>query len=991
MKLLATDSHAQISTSGSLAVGAVSSVGALSQPNDETHPPSAAIEATASKSATDLKFDFEFQTATLSSPSEPTGATQGASSASVTRAGASLSAQPTTLSAGSPTNPVEAERACAVPRNDPQNQALQPKPRQVEWAVDQALSGDLTVSRPANWMNLGMPAYTPQGLFPKVNLVGGGQIPAQILLGVIAQESNLWQADPYTTPGVTGNPLVGNFYGNNESADDSSFWSVDFYDEADCGYGVGQITDGMRLSGMERPGDVPAMAYQTQRAVALDYAANVAAAARLLSQKWNETRNAGLTINNGDSSKIENWFFAVWDYNTGFHPHGASGPWGIGWANNPINPFWDQGRASFLDGSPSDAAHPQRWPYPEKVMGFAANSLWLYEDATTEVAAFTTAWWNGNGATGALNRTQVKPPLTKFCSLTINDCNPSNLGNPCNLASDECWYHGNATWKSACPTTCGNENLRFDPGWAYQADATSFPSNCSLSGLPTGALVIDDVPGSSPPVRSPCTQQTDHGSFGFTFAQQAGTGSYVSKMDLHQLGAGFNGHFYFTHTRQSGSVNDLFGALDVTGTWTLDHSISTWARVLVHMPDHGAWTQQAAYTINFGNGQSETRTLLQRRGANQWADLGVFQMNGTPSISLSNLTKDGIEIDDVAWDAVAIQPLPSKPADFIVSLGDSFASGEGASELAQGLNYYRETDNNGSDAQARNACHRSTQAWSRKATLATSSATIGQRADSWNSNTDFHFLACSGAETENLLPYFSVSGTKPTNAEDQDGRDGSYGELSQLDQGYLDDNTTLVTLSIGGNDVKFAKILEHCILYGLPGCPNTALSEDGSEILLDATQRRLDDVLPDSLAAVLGAIQAKAPNARILLMGYPEIFAGGTGCVYLDAGDKDWLNDVSVGLAATMSAAAADANSPSHPVTFVDPQPYFAGRDLCDSSPGLNRLVYTLTPGDKAMFALPIPGPDFGLGISQQSVHPNMDGTTLYAQAMSDALNGVYP
>ncbi|MBM6404555.1 hypothetical protein JQN72_09915 [Phycicoccus sp. CSK15P-2] len=38
-----------------------------------------------------------------------------------------------------------------VPRNDVRNQTMQPEPRQVEWAVDQAVRGVLTTSRPANW------------------------------------------------------------------------------------------------------------------------------------------------------------------------------------------------------------------------------------------------------------------------------------------------------------------------------------------------------------------------------------------------------------------------------------------------------------------------------------------------------------------------------------------------------------------------------------------------------------------------------------------------------------------------------------------------------------------------------------------------------------------------------------------------------------------------------------------------------------------------
>ncbi len=88
-------------------------------------------------------------------------------------------------------SPAEDERYCSVARNDPAKQAMQPKPRQVEWAVDQIVSGtlDKNVSRPANWKNLGMAAYQPQTLFPRLGLNAGGRIPAQILLGITAQES----------------------------------------------------------------------------------------------------------------------------------------------------------------------------------------------------------------------------------------------------------------------------------------------------------------------------------------------------------------------------------------------------------------------------------------------------------------------------------------------------------------------------------------------------------------------------------------------------------------------------------------------------------------------------------------------------------------------------------------------------------------------------------------------------------------------------------
>ncbi|UQA90584.1 hypothetical protein [Streptomyces halobius] len=113
-----------------------------------------------------------------------------------------------------------------MPRNDPRKQAMQPKPRQIEWAVDQATTNNLNkhISRPKNWKNLGMDAYAyqPQSLFKLHTLTSGGRIPAQVMLGVTAQESNMWQASRVVVPGVTGNPLIGNFHGIQYAANGGS-------------------------------------------------------------------------------------------------------------------------------------------------------------------------------------------------------------------------------------------------------------------------------------------------------------------------------------------------------------------------------------------------------------------------------------------------------------------------------------------------------------------------------------------------------------------------------------------------------------------------------------------------------------------------------------------------------------------------------------------------------------------------------------------------
>ncbi|MGV9378759.1 hypothetical protein ACWDRB_23275 [Nonomuraea sp. NPDC003707] len=130
----------------------------------------------------------------------------------IAAAPAGASPRSATLKA-SPSDPADfAERYCSVPRNDPRNQAMQPKPRQVEWVVDQAARGVLTVSRPANWKNLGMPAYIPQGLFPPRTLAGGGVVPAQIMLGIGGRSTiaNLGAAaGPASTDATRGGGWLG--------------------------------------------------------------------------------------------------------------------------------------------------------------------------------------------------------------------------------------------------------------------------------------------------------------------------------------------------------------------------------------------------------------------------------------------------------------------------------------------------------------------------------------------------------------------------------------------------------------------------------------------------------------------------------------------------------------------------------------------------------------------------------------------------------------
>ncbi len=901
--------------------------------------------------------------------------------------------------AGSPTNPVEAERSCSIPRNDSSQQIYQPTPRQVEWAVDQAVQNNLKMTRPAGWKHSKTTAsWTPQGMFPLPTLTGGTTIPASLVLGVFAQESNLWQASNHAVYGQTGNPLIGNYYGR-DIYDESSTndWDV-VWDEADCGYGISQMTDGMVLAGREQPGQVAALPINQQRAIAHDYATNIAAGIRLLGQKWNEVRNAGMVLNNGDSTKLENWFYAVWAYNSGFHPQGADpdGAWGVGWLNNPANPRYLENRWTFLDpnsgGSAADAAMPQYWPYPEKVLGFAAQSLGVpeydYKNSSGTIVhdtygvGFTgVAWWND-----VYSRTQSKPPILTFCD-SRNSCGMISGASEatCSFVGDKCWFHYSATWKSDCSYSCGNGFTRFNTTYPEQGDGWAYKPNCSLSGLPTGALVVDDVPASGVTPQASyygCSRAAAAaGTFGFTFNSDA-AGLFPSKVDTHQIGGGFNGHFWFAHTRSATAIP----ALGVTGKWTFTTAVNGWGRVLVHLPDHGAHTSEASYKIYRGAGtlvggaRTKTRVAAQRIGRNGWVSLGVLQFAGKPTISLSNLTKYGVGDNDIAWDAVAIVPLSKKPTKFVVALGDSYSSGEAAADVES--DYYHETNVDGGDPVRRNACHRSRWAWSRRVTLAGNlTESVGSREDRWDPTMDYHLIACSGAQTENIL---SSTGTV-TNDWGEKGQKQFANSLPQLDQGYLDENTTLVTMSIGGNDARFGPIMAVCDNFvHFPGtnCKGATLDGEGdTQELQIAEPAIIQGKVRVSIERTLSEIHRLAPNAKIVLMGYPMLLDNGLCTLDITSGEVDWIREMTNLMRDQMTLAAQHATAAGAPTTYADPLTDFAGRGACASDAAITDEVLSRTEGDEP-FALDKPA-------SQQSFHPNVAGTGLYANALTRALRSI--
>ncbi|WP_037820182.1 transglycosylase SLT domain-containing protein [Streptomyces sp. NRRL B-3229] len=551
------------------------------------------------------------------------------------------------------TSTTDPDRACAVTRNDPKLQSLQPSTAQAEWATDLAVQGKLDVRRRSGWNGSELPSYTPQGLFPSTPLKGGGRVPAQVMLGVLSQESNLLQASSRAAAGESSNFIQGGYYGNAGSVHTVN-WAA-----ADCGYGIAQVTSGMAKS------DTTFTAEQ-QQALTVDYAANIAAGLQILQDKWNQLYDRGLLVNGGDPKYLENWWLALWAYNSGLNlpsSTDASAPWGLGWFNNPANGLYPADRTMFLSSGYDDARTPNLWTYPERVLGWAAYSQQKTDPATgATVRAFTVGDWPASGAPAA------EPAHDTFCKPTVNDCDitkprkvagSSQPEGPCQRDDFKCWWHQPVSWTD-CTATCGTEVLKYAVGDPEPKVAAPHPAACT-STLPADALIVDDVPntvkfrvGSA----NPCAGKrnwTSRGTLTFTFgsAQQNGATVHPSKIDFHQLGAGFGGHFWLTHTRVPSYTDSV-----VTGTWTPDRKVVGAAEVMVHLPDHEANTPSATYRIDLGDGMVVEKTISQDTGGkNAWVPLGSYEFKGTPSVSLSSATADGTGDASIAWDALAFVPV----------------------------------------------------------------------------------------------------------------------------------------------------------------------------------------------------------------------------------------------------------------------------------------------------------------------------------------------
>lgn len=180
--------------------------------------------------------------------------------------------------------------------------------------------------------------------------------------------------------------------------------------------------------------------------------------------------------------------------------------------------------------------------------------------------------------------------------------------------------------------------------------------------------------------------------------------------------------------------------------------------------------------------------------------------------------------------------------------------------------------------------------------------------------------SCAGARTSTL--------TGPQ--ETHDG--GSH--PAQLDS--LDEETDLVTIRIGANDYNlFARMVLCVILHkGEDGSP---CADDDETLGEGSVDERIDDV-EDNVVAALEEIEERAPNARVLVIGYPHIVPEEGRCALLPlpAADYDFARRIMTGFNTALRGAADRAG-----VEYVDMEPVSEGHDICGDEPWIAGIQVT--------------------------------------------------
>lgn len=224
-----------------------------------------------------------------------------------------------------------------------------------------------------------------------------------------------------------------------------------------------------------------------------------------------------------------------------------------------------------------------------------------------------------------------------------------------------------------------------------------------------------------------------------------------------------------------------------------------------------------------------------------------------------------------------------------MSLGDSYASGEGAEA------YDAETNSVG-----HNRCHRSANAWPRL---------LGVVKD--------HHLACSGAKLEHL---YNGQSEAPDDT----------GQIPWLETILGTTAVDVVTITMGGNDLDFAGKVFACWATDKYS-PVSCLSNH------DKLRRDVRAMKPKLVTAYESVLSAVPTTTRVVVVGYPDIVPGpdhDDNCPWLTRQEKVSIQILEQEMDALFGASAGAAG-----IEYSSIRGALAGHELCTGDTWMRKIL----------------------------------------------------
>ncbi len=287
---------------------------------------------------------------------------------------------------------------------------------------------------------------------------------------------------------------------------------------------------------------------------------------------------------------------------------------------------------------------------------------------------------------------------------------------------------------------------------------------------------------------------------------------------------------------------------------------------------------------------------------------------------------------------------PGSGTPWVVTVGDSYISGEAgrwagssndSSSYADALGSTAYFDNAGHTAEVIPRCHRSRAA----------EAYVGGGVNGMN-------LACSGAKTSTFT---DSNGYFKPGLDFYDDGSGHLGQAKMLQQFAASHNVKMVVVSIGGNDFNFGSIVQQCVTDFLDS-PSwwPDYCKDDSSVTSNFTTSNVDAVKA-RIATAYQNLRTAMRNAgyadtawTLLVQNYPSPLPNGSGFRYGQSGytrqdtggcgfwnaDADWANSSALptinGTVTGAVSAAGITNSKTLNLASA-----FNGRRLCENTVGL--------------------------------------------------------